>query len=115
LACISCPSSMSMILRFDVLVGLLSSCISLSQLLSCLTKSSSVLFNFYFIFKLWDSVFHCSNLLEWPSTVFFVWLKGVFISRISVWFFFSEVFHIFVQLLFYILCCLLYFTYCFYL
>jgi hypothetical protein len=27
-------------------------------------------------------------LLEWPSTVFFVWLKGLFISRISVWFFF---------------------------
>jgi hypothetical protein len=31
----------------------------------------------------------CSSLLEWSSTVFFVWLKGHFISRISVWFFFS--------------------------
>jgi hypothetical protein len=30
----------------------------------------------------------CSSLLEWPSTVFFIWLKGLFISRISVWFFF---------------------------
>jgi hypothetical protein len=30
---------------------------------------------------------HCS-LLEWPITVFFVWLKGLFISRVSVWFFF---------------------------
>jgi hypothetical protein len=35
-------------------------------------------------------------------------VKGFFIFRISVWFFFSEVFfHYFVQLLFYILCCYL--------
>jgi hypothetical protein len=52
-----------------------------------------------------------SSLVDWTSTLFFVWLKGLFISRISVWFFFSEVFHIFVKLLFYILCCLLYFIY----
>jgi hypothetical protein len=30
----------------------------------------------------------CSSLLEWPSTVFLVWLKFLFIYRISVWFFF---------------------------
>jgi hypothetical protein len=36
----------------------LSSCISLSHLLSCLTKISSFSFNFYFILELWDSVFH---------------------------------------------------------
>jgi hypothetical protein len=32
--------------------------------------------------------------LEWPSTVFFVWLKRLFISRISVWFFFLRFFHL---------------------
>jgi hypothetical protein len=45
----------------------------------------------------------CSSLLEWSSTVFFVWLKGLFISRISVWFFFLRFFHIFVQLLYFVL------------
>jgi hypothetical protein len=29
----------------------------------------------------------CSTLLEWPSTVLFVWLYRLLISRISVWFF----------------------------
>jgi hypothetical protein len=43
-----------------------------------------------------------SRLLEWHSTVYFVWLKGLFISRIFVWFF-AEVFQIFVLVLFYIL------------
>jgi hypothetical protein len=32
--------------------------------------------------------------------VFIVWTKAFFISRISFWFFFSEVFHMSVQLLF---------------
>jgi hypothetical protein len=40
------------------LMELLSSCIFLSQLLRLLLKSSSVfLFNIYFIFEPWDSVF----------------------------------------------------------
>jgi hypothetical protein len=30
----------------------------------------------------------CSSLLEWSYTVLFVWLKGLFIYSISVWFFF---------------------------
>jgi hypothetical protein len=52
-------SSMPMILRFGLLMQSLSSCIFLSQLLSCLTKISSVFFfNFYLIFELRDSVFH---------------------------------------------------------
>jgi hypothetical protein len=52
LACTSSPS-MPMILRFGILRELLSSCIFLSQLFSCLTKiSSTFFFNFYFIFKL---------------------------------------------------------------
>jgi hypothetical protein len=44
LACTSSPSSMPMILRIGLLMELLSSCIFLSQLLSCLTKISSVYF-----------------------------------------------------------------------
>jgi hypothetical protein len=53
----------------------------------------------------------CSCLLEWSTTIFFIWLKGLFISRISIWFFFVRFSHIFVQLLFHILCCLYYFIY----
>jgi hypothetical protein len=42
LVCTSSPSSMSMILRFGLLIESLSSCIFLSQILSCLTNISSV-------------------------------------------------------------------------
>jgi hypothetical protein len=53
LACTIYPSSITMILRFGLLIELMSSCIFLSQLLSCLTKISSVFFfHFYFIFKI---------------------------------------------------------------
>jgi hypothetical protein len=52
-------SSVPMIVRFGLLMELLCSCIFLLWLLSCLTKISPVfLFKFYFIFDLWDSVFH---------------------------------------------------------
>jgi hypothetical protein len=44
-----------------------------------------------------------SSLLEWPSTVFLVWLYWLFISRICL-FLSSEVFQVFV-LLFYNSCC----------
>jgi hypothetical protein len=58
LAC-TYPSSVLMILKFGLSMEWLSSCIYLSQLLSCLTKIFSVFFfNFCFIFELWDSVFH---------------------------------------------------------
>jgi hypothetical protein len=50
--------SMPMILRFGLLVELVSSCIFLSQILSCLTNSSCFCFNFYFILEFWDFVFH---------------------------------------------------------
>jgi hypothetical protein len=46
------------------------------SLISILSSSSEIL----------SSTFY--SLLEWPSTVFFVWLMGLFISNISVWFFF---------------------------
>jgi hypothetical protein len=51
----------------------LSSCIFLSQLLSCLTKSSSV-FSSISILSPSSEILssNCSSLLEWPSTVFFV-------------------------------------------
>jgi hypothetical protein len=55
LACTSSPSSMLMILRFGVLMELLNSCIFLSQLLSCLTKISSVFF-FNFFSAPWDQL-----------------------------------------------------------
>jgi hypothetical protein len=73
LACTSSSSSMPMILMFALLMASLSSCIFLSQLLSCLTKISFVFsFNFYFIFELWESVFYCCSLLEWPSRCLFL-------------------------------------------
>jgi hypothetical protein len=28
--------------------------------------------------------FTCSSLLEWLSTIFFIWLKEILISRVSV-------------------------------
>jgi hypothetical protein len=52
MACTFSPS-MPMILRFVLLMESLSLCIFLSQVLSCLTNTSSVFFfNFYFIFEL---------------------------------------------------------------
>jgi hypothetical protein len=59
LACTSSLSSKSLILSFGLLMESLSSCIFLSQLLSCLTKISSIFFfSFYFTFELWHTVFH---------------------------------------------------------
>jgi hypothetical protein len=49
------------------------------------------LFFLWCVFYLWALRFlssTCSSLLEWPSTMFLVCQKGLFISRISVWFFF---------------------------
>jgi hypothetical protein len=79
---------MPMILRFGLLMELASSCIFLSQLLSCLTKISSVFL--LFLFYLWALRFYLllASLLEWSFTVIFVLLWGLLISRISVWFFF---------------------------
>jgi hypothetical protein len=73
LACTSFPSSMLVILKFGVLIELLSSCIVLSQLLYYLTKISSV-FSLIFILSLNSEILSstCSSLLEWSSTVFSV-------------------------------------------
>jgi hypothetical protein len=70
-------------------------------------------FNFYCIFKLWDSVFHLSSLLEWTSTVFCL-TKGTFYFQKFCLILFSEIFHIIVKLFFYIFCCLLSFIYIFF-
>jgi hypothetical protein len=103
LAWTSFPSSVTMILRFSLLMELLSSYIFLSQFLSCVIKSSSV-------FSLISILSLSSETLSSPFSAgvnfHFAWLKGLFISRISVWGLFSEVFHVFVQHLFYILCSL---------
>jgi hypothetical protein len=74
----SYPSSMPMILRFGLLMELVSSCIFLSQVMSHLNNSSSVLSLISFLSlssEILSSIY--SSLLEWPSTVFCV----------SVWFF----------------------------
>jgi hypothetical protein len=92
----------SQVWSFD---GVASSCIFPSQLLCCLTIYS--VFCLISILSLSPEILSstCSTLLEWLSTVFFVWLKGLFISRTSDLILLSEVFHIFVQLLFYVFCC----------
>jgi hypothetical protein len=78
-----------MILKFGLSMESLSSCIFLSQLLNCLTKIYSA-FNLISILSSISGILSptWSTLLQWLSTVFFVWLKGLFIPRISVWFFF---------------------------
>jgi hypothetical protein len=87
LACTSYLSSMPMILKFELLMESLSSCIFLSHLLSCLTKISSV---FITILSLSSEILSatCSSMLEWLSSMFFYLTKGIFISWISVSFFF---------------------------
>jgi hypothetical protein len=75
--------------------GLLSSCIYLSQVLSCLTYSSSV-FNFHFIFKIWDSVFHLFSLLEWPSIVVYISVSFFFLKFSISWVTSSLIFFIFI-------------------
>jgi hypothetical protein len=60
---------MPMILRFGLLMELLSSCIFLSQLLSCLTKVFSLISILSWSSEILSST--CSHLLEWPLTVFF--------------------------------------------
>jgi hypothetical protein len=41
-------------------------------------------FNICFVFRCWNSIFTCSSLLEWLSSIFFIWFKELFISRVSV-------------------------------
>jgi hypothetical protein len=69
------------------LMELVSSCMFLLQVFSCLTNSSSV-FPLIFILSSISEIlsYACSSLLEWPSTVFCV----------SVSFFFLRFFHIMV-------------------
>jgi hypothetical protein len=73
-----------------------------------LTKSAS-LFSLTSILFLSSGILSStsSTLLEWLSTVFFCLTKGTFYFQDFCLILFSEVFHIFVQILIYILCCLL--------
>jgi hypothetical protein len=65
LACASAPSLMTMVLRVDFLMELLSSCIFLSQFLSLLSKSGFV-FSLVSILSLSPEILSsgCSSLLE---------------------------------------------------
>jgi hypothetical protein len=78
-----------------------------SQLLSYFTKSSSLFFPLTSILVSGCEILFspCSSLLEWPTTVLL--FEGTFCFQDFCLILFSEVFHIFVQLLFHILCCLL--------
>jgi hypothetical protein len=53
----------------------------------------------------------CSSLLEWPSTVFFVWLKGLFISKDFCLILFFLRFSVSLFSSSFIFCCLLYVIY----
>jgi hypothetical protein len=91
----SAPSSIPIVLMFIPLKRSVSSYIFLSQLLSCLTNISSVFFfNFYFIFKFLDSVFH---LFYFAGVDFHCVLHFCLIR-------FSDVFHILGHLHFNIFC-----------
>jgi hypothetical protein len=66
LACTSSPSSVTIICRFGLLMGPLSSYVFLLQILSLLSKDTSVVFiNIYFVFKpeflssTWSRLLHC--------------------------------------------------------
>jgi hypothetical protein len=90
LAWTSSPS-LPMICRFGLFRELLSSCILFYQLFSLLSKNSS----YFSLISILSSIPEilcstCSSLLEWLSIVFFIWVNELFISRISVWFFFWD-------------------------
>jgi hypothetical protein len=62
---------MPMILRFGLLMELVSSCIFLLQVLCCLSNSSSVFPLNYILSSSSESLSSiCSSLLEWPCFVF---------------------------------------------
>jgi hypothetical protein len=77
---------MPTILRFDLLMESVSSCIFLSHVLSCLTKSYLV-FPWISILSLSSEVLSstCSSLLEWPSIVFYVSVSFFFLRFSISW------------------------------
>jgi hypothetical protein len=99
-------SSIPTILRFSVLMESLSSGIFLSQLLSCLTKSSSVFFSLISILSL--SLCFYLPLVSSSQVVshcIFHLTKGSFYFQGFCLILFSEVFHILVQFFYYNTCC----------
>jgi hypothetical protein len=85
-ACISSSYSMPMILRFGLLMELVSFCIFLSQILNCLTNSY---LGFPLISILYSSSeilsFACSSLLDWPYIVFCVSVSFFFLRFSISW------------------------------
>jgi hypothetical protein len=82
---------MPMILRFGLLKESLSSCICLSQLLSCLTKISSVfslISTLAWVLRFCPPLLVCWSGLPLCFFCLFVWLKRLIISQISIWFIF---------------------------
>jgi hypothetical protein len=73
LVCTSSHSSMLLSLRIDLLMEWLSSCIFLSQVLSCLTEIYSVI-SLISILSSSPEILSstCSSLLEWPPGVIFI-------------------------------------------
>jgi hypothetical protein len=89
----------------------LSSFIFLSQFFILLSKNSST-YSLIYVLSLSPEVLSStlSSMLEWFSTLLFILCKKIYISGISVWFSFSEVFHIFVRLLFHV-CAIFFISY----
>jgi hypothetical protein len=72
--------------------------------------STVLVFSLVSIFVFESEVLSYSSLLEWLSTIFFIWLKEFFVSRVSVdTFFFLKLSYLCSKFLFHILYCLLYF------
>jgi hypothetical protein len=101
LACTSSLYSMPLINMFALLMESQCSCVFLLQPLRLLFKDSYV-FSLIPILSLSPEILSStySNVLEWLLSVFLIWFKGLFISRIFCLILFSETFHIFVKLLF---------------
>jgi hypothetical protein len=99
---------MPMFCRFGLLMESLSFCVFLFQLLTLLSKRSSV-FSLIFIFSSSPEILSstCSSLLQWLFLDFLFDLWNFLFPGFCL-ILFSEVFHIFVKFLFHILCCLLY-------
>jgi hypothetical protein len=78
------PSSMPMILKFGLLIHSVNSYIFLSQVLSCLTNSSSVFPLISILSSNYEILISaCSSLLMWPSVVFHISVS-FFFQRFSI-------------------------------
>jgi hypothetical protein len=114
LTCTSFPSLIPMICRFGLLMKSQRFFIFLSQLFHLFSKYSVFFFSLQSVLSWSPEILPsaCSSLLEWLLIVVFIWFKEVSISGVYLFFFWDFLF--FVNCLFHILYCLLYFIYLFF-